>query len=110
MFEEFASRSSSLNGVGAPTEFDIDASFLFYKALWVGVSFRSSFEAIFGKSSSVDSANIWGAYNLRNGFRIGVSYDYTLTKLQSFATGSFEVMLGYDFNFDKGQITTPRYF
>ena len=110
LFEEFASRSSSLKGVGAPTEFDIDASFLFYRAFWIGASFRSSFEAIFGKTSSVDSANIWGAYNLRNGFRIGASYDYTLTKLQSYATGSFEIMLGYDFNFNKGQIVTPRYF
>ena len=110
LFEEFSSRSSSLKGVGAPTEFDIDGSFLFYNAFWIGASFRSSFEAIFGKTSSVDSANIWGSYNLRNGFRIGASYDYTLTKLQRFASGSFEVMLGYDFNFNKGNIVTPRYF
>ncbi len=109
LFGEFNSDPDALNFVGAPTEFDIDASFLFYDQFWIGASFRSAFEAFNGKSS-VDSADIWAAYYLKNGLRVGVAYDYTLTKLQEAADGSFEIMLGYDFSLRGKKIVTPRYF
>ncbi len=95
--------------VSAPTEFDIDASILFYDALWVGVAFRSAFEGFTG-TSSFDSGDVWVSYYLRNGFRIGAAYDFTLTELRPFAQGSFEVMLGYEMNYKEKQIVTPRYF
>ncbi len=107
---EFNSSQTS-SSIGAPTEFDLDLSVLFYDALWVGLSFRSAFGAqAFGGDSSTDSADIWAAYNLRNGLRIGIAYDYTLSDLQQFNDGSFEVMLGYDFHFSTKKINTPRYF
>ncbi len=95
---------------GAPTEFDIDLSLMFYQALWVGASFRSAIEGIAGDSSSFDSVDIWASYYLANGLRIGLAYDYTLTKLQGPAQGSFEVMLGYEFDYKTKQVVTPRYF
>lgn len=102
---------NSLNQVGAPVEVDIDASFLFYQTFWIGASFRTAVEAEqFGGESSFDSADIWGAFYLKNGLIIGASYDYTLTKLQENAKGSFEVMLGYDFNYQTKKMNTPRYF
>ncbi len=97
------------NNVGAPTEFDIDLSVLMYDALWLGVSFRSAFEA-FNDLSSYDSGDVWLNYRFNNGLSIGAAYDYTFTKLQTPAQGSFEVMLGYDFNYDVKTIVTPRYF
>lgn len=97
------------SNVGAPTEFDIDVSLLFYEALWVGMSFRSAFEGFNGESS-YDSADIWFAYFLRNGFRVGASFDYTLTELQQPAVGSFEIILGYEFAYKESAILTPRYF
>lgn len=95
--------------LGAPTEFDIDVSFLFYQALWVGASFRSAIEA-FTDDSSFDSVDFWASYYLSNGLRIGAAYDYTLTELSPFAKGSFEVMLGYEFNYKTKRAVTPRYF
>lgn len=95
--------------LGAPTEFDVDLSLLFYQALWVGVSFRSAVEA-FNDTSSFDSVDFWASYYLTNGLRIGAAYDYTLTELQDFAKGSFEVMLGYEFNYKTKRAVTPRYF
>ncbi|MEO1409217.1 MAG: type IX secretion system membrane protein PorP/SprF [Bacteroidota bacterium] len=107
---EFSSSPNSFT-IGAPTEFDIDLSVLFYEALWVGVSFRSAVEArAFGGLSSFDSADIWAAYYLRSGLRIGAAYDYTLSDLRTFTDGSFEILLGYDFNFSNKKINTPRYF
>ncbi len=107
LFGEF--QDDAMGNVGAPTEFDIDLSLLFYEALWVGASFRSAFEG-FNGDSSFDSADIWVAYFLRNGFRVGAAFDYTLTELQRPAQGSFEVILGYEFSYKESAILTPRYF
>lgn len=110
LFSNFSSNSDALNSVGAPTEFDIDMAFLFYNRLWLGASFRSSVEAIFSDASSVDSGDIWASFLLPNGLRIGLAYDYTLTKLQEQSRATYEVMLGYDFNYQVKKINTPRYF
>lgn len=104
------SKDEEYQGFGAPTEFDIDLSLLFYQALWVGASFRSAIEGVVGDQSSFDSVDIWAAYYLINGWRIGLAYDYTLTELQQPAGGSFEVMLGYEFDYKTKQVVTPRYF
>ncbi len=108
---ELASQSNALNVVGAPTEFDIDLSLLFFESLWLGTSFRSAFSAdAFGGESSFDSIDFWGSFYLRNGLRIGMSYDYTISKLRPVSGASYEIMLGYDFNFTDKKVTTPRYF
>lgn len=103
-------KEESYQNIGAPTEFDIDLSFMFYKTLWIGASFRSAIEALTDDSSSFDSVDLWAAYYLSNGLRIGAAYDYTLTKIQSPAQGSFEIMLSYEFNYITKQAVTPRYF
>jgi type IX secretion system PorP/SprF family membrane protein len=108
MFSKF-SKDEAFQEIGAPTEIDIDLSFLFYEALWIGASFRTAIEA-FNDTSSFDSVDLWAAYYLPNGLRIGAAYDYTLTKLQNSAGGSFELMLGYEFNYKTKQVVTPRYF
>ena len=111
LFGAFSSSGTSANRIGAPNELDIDLSLLIQEMLWVGTSFRTAFEAdIFGGQSSMDSADVWMSVYLGNGLRIGASYDYTLTKLQDFAKGTFEIMLGYDFDYDVKKIATPRYF
>lgn len=103
------SKTESFQTIGAPTEVDVDLSFLFYHALWIGGSFRSSIEVVDDRSS-FDSVDIWASYYLSNGLRIGAAYDYTLTKLQETAKGSFELMLGYEFNYKTKKTVTPRYF
>lgn len=115
LFGEFNPDPNNPNFTAAPTEFDIDVSVLFYNTLWVGASFRSAIEAFVKDAdgvskSSVDSADVWAAYYLKNGIRIGVAYDYPLTKINQFSPGSFEVMLGYDFDTKLDRIVTPRYF
>ena len=103
-------KDEAYQNIGAPTEFDIDLSLLFYQALWVGASFRSSIEVFTDDSSSYDSADIWAAFYLQNGLRIGGAFDYTLTELQDVAKGSFEVFLGYEFDYRTPKVVTPRYF
>jgi len=108
---DFSSNQNAINQVGAPTQFDIDLSLFFYETLWLGVSFRSAFQIeSFGGNSTVDSGDIWMAFYMRNGMRIGVAYDYTLSKLASSQNGTVELMLGYDFNYNVRKVHTPRYF
>ncbi len=95
--------------VGAPIEFNVDLSLMFQQTLWVGASFRSSVEA-FKNTSSFDSVDFWTAYYLESGLRVGMGFDYSLTKLQSKTPGSFEVFLGYEFDFKEKRVVTPRYF
>jgi len=96
--------------VGAPTEFNVDLSLFFQETLWVGVSYRSAVEAITNKSSSFDSADFWAAYYLESGLRIGAGYDYSLSSLNTVTKGSFEFMLGYEFDYKTKRTVTPRYF
>jgi len=95
--------------IGAPSELDVDASFLFYNKFWVGASFRTAVEAFDGRSS-FDSADLWFSVNLENGLRVGAAYDYPLTELSKATNGGFEIMLGYEFNFLTKRLVTPRYF
>jgi len=103
-------KDQAFTGIGAPTEIDIDLSLLFYQALWVGASFRTALEAFVGGTSSVSSANVWASYFLSNGLRVGAAYDYPLTKIGSVTPGSFELMVGYEFNYNTKRAVTPRYF
>ena len=109
LFGSFNSDPGVVSTVGAPTAVDIDASFLFYKTIWVGAAFRSALEALNG-DSSVSSANVWAMWYFDNGVRLGAAYDYGLNQIQTVSNGSFEVALGYDFNVDVNKVVTPRYF
>ncbi|WP_207428528.1 type IX secretion system membrane protein PorP/SprF [Pedobacter sp. SYSU D00535] len=42
--------------------------------------------------------------------RLGYAYDYTTTSLKSYSGGSHEIMLRYEFGFEKGKVLSPRYF
>ena len=102
-------KDPEFQNIGAPTEFDIDVSILFYQQFQVGLSFRSAIEA-FDDRSSFDSADIWMSYLLNNGLRFGAAFDYPLNDLNTVTFGSFELMVGYQFNYNVAKVVTPRYF
>lgn len=103
----FVEKNQDAAKVSAPNEVDLDLSFLFNKTLWVGAAYRTAIES----KSSYDSVDFWFNYLFKNtGLRFGAAYDYTLTDLRSQAPGSFEIMVGYDFNYKTSKIVGPRYF
>ena len=84
---------------GAPAQLDLNANVLFNDMIWAGLGYRSG-----------DAINMMlGAY-INKQLRIGYSYDYTLSMLQDYNTGSHEIMLGYDLNYSKDKMVSPRYF
>ncbi len=109
LLSRFKNVDDPYRNYGAPTEFSTDLSLFIRETLWLGASFRSSVEFFTG-DSSYDSVDLWMAYYMQNGLHIGVAYDYTLTELQNPSKASFEVMLGFDFKFDKSETYHPRYF
>jgi len=111
LLSELERSGSSTTIIGAPTEFDIDGSIFLYKTFWIGLSFRSSFDIFITQESSTDSADAWVAFYLKNGLRLGFAYDFSLTPIQQRSIGSFEMSVGYDFNYSEVEsVNSPRYF
>jgi type IX secretion system PorP/SprF family membrane protein len=83
----------------APLQYDLNLNFLLSNIFWVGASYRSgdAIVAIF-------------EYQVNRKLRIGYSYDYTLSQLKNYSSGSHEIMLGYDFGYNVLKMKTPRYF
>lgn len=80
-------------------QYDINLNVLLYDIFWIGASYRSN-----------DAIVALFEYQVNRKFRIGYSYDYTLSKLRTYESGSHEIMLGYDFGYDVLKMKTPRYF
>ena len=84
---------------GAPPSVDISANFLFHEKLWLGAMYRSG-----------DAVASILTLQLTDQLRAGYSYDYTISKLRRYNSGSHEIMIGYDFKYKKAKIKSPRYF
>ncbi len=67
---------------GAPFQFDLNAQAVFNDKLGVGVSYRSSKELV-GLLS----------FQINEMFKLAYSYDFSLSKLGTYHTGSHEIML-----------------
>ena len=83
----------------APASIDITGNFLYDERLWLGLAYRTE--------DSWD-ANI--SYLFTPMLRAGFAWDFTLSDIQDINDGSWEIMLGYDFNFKKEKLMSPRYF
>ncbi len=52
-----------------------------------------------------------GQYSFRNNIRIGFAADYAVASdIRKFQVGTYEVLVGYDFNIYKRKYTKPHYF
>jgi type IX secretion system PorP/SprF family membrane protein len=84
---------------GAPVEFDFNANLWLFDMFAVGLSYRTR-----------DSIDALFEFQVTPQLGIGYAYDYTLTPLGKYTSGSHEIMLRYEFGFSKTRIITPRYF
>lgn len=97
---------------------DLNASFLFKDALWIGASFRTGVDMwkttntlspTFQQNSLVGLVEVFVAKQ----FRVGYAYDYSLSDLNAYSSGSHEISLGFILGNNKyrnSALTTPRYF
>ncbi len=84
---------------GGPPELDLNFSLLFADKLWAGLSYRS-----------FDALAVLVEYNVIPQIRIGYAFDFTLTPLRQYNSGTHELFLGYEFLFEEKKVKSPRYF
>lgn len=82
---------------GAPITADFNANVWFYNTVSVGLSYRTS-EMMVGMME----------FQLNKQLRFGYAYDWTMSELNN--KGSHELMLRYEFGFEKKRMVSPRYF
>lgn len=88
---------------GVPMAFDITANILIYNKFELGAAYRID-----------DSVSGLAGFYITPDLRLGYSYDYTLTNLGSYNSGTHEIFLLWDLNFGglsgKGYDKSPRFF
>lgn len=82
----------------APANLDLNISALFYKKIWLGISFRNQ-----------SSVNLLLDVNVTDFMRVGYAYDILINQLSQYSRGSHEIFIGFDFDLKKSQIISPRY-
>ena len=88
---------------GAPASIDLTANFLFNNKFELGAGYRVN-----------DAVSGLAAFSITPNLRIGYSYDYTLSNLGRFNSGSHEIFLLFDLDKSKlssnGYEKSPRFF
>lgn len=83
----------------APVQADINLNVLYKNQFWIGASYRTG-----------DAVSALIEYQTNFRFRIGYSYDFTLSNIRRYSNGTHEIMIGYDFGKDIVKTKTPRFF
>jgi type IX secretion system PorP/SprF family membrane protein len=84
---------------GAPLEGDINANLWIRNVFSVGAQYRTNADV----SGMVE-------FQVSPQIRVGYAYDHSLTDLQSYNSGSHEVMLRFELGLDRNRVISPRYF
>lgn len=84
---------------GAPLEGDINATLWIKDIIGIGGQYRTN-------------ADVSGSLEIQisQQIRVGYAYDMSTTNLSRYNNGSHEIMLRYEFGFDKDKTISPRYF
>jgi type IX secretion system PorP/SprF family membrane protein len=87
---------------GAPANYDVTASFLFFDKLWLGGSYRFN---------DADNFGILADYQISNSFRFGYAYDIPTSDIRPYTGGTHEAILIYELPIKKlGGVKSPRFF
>ena len=82
-----------------PFELDLNASFVFMDRLWLGASYRLE-----------DSFDLLAQFQLTDQLKAALAVDFTLSELNNYSPGSFELMLEYIFIRTGERLNNIRYF
>ena len=83
----------------APFEMDVNMSFFLMDALWLGATYR------FG-----DAVNGVVQYQFTPQIKAGLAVDLTLSELQQYTSGGFEMMVEYSFAYVNDNLRHLRFF
>jgi len=86
---------------GAPLSFDVTANFLFNEVFWVGAAYRVNERA--GALGGIAD------FQISKQLRIGYAYEYPISDLRPYTSGTHEVLLMFEL-FNVKRVKSPRYF
>lgn len=84
---------------GAPLSVDVSLNMLLNEKFELGTSYRWD-----------DSVSAMVSFLVNDSLRLGYAYDYTLSNLGQFNSGSHEIILLFDFKFNNNSVRSPRFF
>jgi type IX secretion system PorP/SprF family membrane protein len=84
---------------GAPVQGELAFHGLIQNVWWLGAAYRSG-----------DAISVMTGFQLSPQLRIFYSYDYSVTPIQNYSSGSHEIIISYDFQRQKRRIISPRMF
>ncbi|WP_055437756.1 PorP/SprF family type IX secretion system membrane protein [Lacinutrix algicola] len=87
---------------GAPVSFDINANLLFFEKFWLGGAYR------YNQDTSTIGA--LADIQISQQLRIGYSYEYFLSDLRPYTSGTHEILLMFEVYKPRKRIKSPRYF
>jgi type IX secretion system PorP/SprF family membrane protein len=90
-------------------QFDINVALLFVERLWFGVGYRTGGDAQGSANYAGQSVNAFLQFKVTQQLQIGYAYDAEITALRKFNGGTHEIMVGYDFYYNKKRYVTPRF-
>lgn len=90
-------------------QFDINVALLFIDRIWLGVGYRTAGDGQQSRKYVGQSANAFIQFKATPQLQIGYCYDAEITALRKFTTGTHEIMIGYDFFYNKKRFVTPRF-
>jgi type IX secretion system PorP/SprF family membrane protein len=100
-------------------DFDFNAGLLFIDRIWVIAGVQTGGEANKVLGGSTDPANakkfgLEGVIGMVQAkitpqISVGYAYHYSLSGMRSYETGTHEVMVGYQFSYNKKRFVTPRF-
>jgi len=97
-----------------PTNLDLTAYLVLNNKLWIGSSYRTGIgsfnQNLKSTTDQLDALAVIAQIYLNDHFRIGYSFDFTLSRLASYQSGSHELSLTLSFPGKKGRVVSPRYF
>lgn len=86
---------------GAPLSYDITANFLFNEKFWLGGSYRFN--------QYTGALGLLVDFQVSKQFRIGYAYEYPLSDINQFSSGTHEVLLMFEL-LKASRAKSPRYF
>ena len=84
---------------GAPIQAEISLQGIVKDFWWIGLAYRTG-----------DALSAITGFHISPQLRVFYSYDYSLSSLNSYNSGSHEITIGYDFVHKKAKIVSPRLF
>ncbi len=84
---------------GSPSSWDLNGSFLIKNRLWLGATYRLN-----------DAISAMVEVKVSERFLIGYAFDFSATEMMGFNYGTHEILISYEFNFNKFRVKSPRYF